>query len=202
MKLYIIRHGLTEYNKAKKYQGTLDIALSEEGIAQIKKADILTDLIYVSPLLRARQTAELMFASVPQQVVEGIKEMNFGVFEGRSYIEMEKDEQYITWVNSGCKLQCPNGEDVETFTKRVSSAVEKIIEDSIALKRQNVVIVAHGGTQMALLSAFGRPEKAYYDWLCSNNCGHVCEIDTNTWQSNKVLNVIAKFENGEIKLRQ
>ncbi len=198
MKLYIIRHGLTEYNKARKYQGTLDIPLSEEGVGQIKKADIQTDLIYVSPLTRARQTAELMFASVPQKIVEDIKEMNFGVFEGRSYIEMEKDEQYVAWMKSGCKLQCPNGEDVETFTKRVCNAVEKIIEESIALKRKNVVIVAHGGTQMALLSAFGHPKKAYYDWRCENNCGYVCELDTNTWQSGKVLNVIASFKNGEI----
>ena len=89
MKLYIIRHGETSWNKLKKMQGQKDIMLNQEGIrlAEItgqKMKDIPIDLVISSPLLRAKQTAELVMAGreLPMITDKRIAEMSFGVWEG------------------------------------------------------------------------------------------------------------------------
>ncbi len=91
MLIWLIRHGETEYNKEKRYQGQTDVPLSDEGRAAIKRAPFNPDLVYTSPLSRAAETAGILFPDVPKVSVDGIKEMNFGVFEGRKYIEMAHD---------------------------------------------------------------------------------------------------------------
>ena len=57
MNIYLLRHGETEYNKQKRYQGTLDIPLNAEGLARLQKAPIAARVVYISPLIRARRTA-------------------------------------------------------------------------------------------------------------------------------------------------
>ena len=107
MNIYLLRHGETEYNKQKRYQGTLDIPLSAEGLARLQKAPISPRVVYISPLIRARHTAEILFPEARLVEVEDLKEMCFGVFQGRNYIEMEKDPDYIAWVGEDCTGRCP-----------------------------------------------------------------------------------------------
>ena len=57
MLIYLLRHGLTEYNAQKRYQGQRDIPLSPEGLAQLRRADIDPKVVYISTLQRTRQTA-------------------------------------------------------------------------------------------------------------------------------------------------
>ena len=90
MKLYIVRHGETEWNKARKIQGQVDIPLNEFGRTLAKKtakglADIKFDLCYTSPLVRAKETAELILAGGTTQIIEDarIEEMAFGEYDGR-----------------------------------------------------------------------------------------------------------------------
>ena len=70
MKIYLLRHGQTSYNVEKRYQGTRDIPLSEEGRAQLIQADIFPKKVYVSPLIRARSTADILFPEAEQVPVE------------------------------------------------------------------------------------------------------------------------------------
>ena len=89
MLIYFLRHGLTEYNAEKRYQGQRDIPLSAAGRAMLRKADIEPQTVYITPLCRTRQTAEVLFPTAKLVVVDGLKEMCFGSFEGRNFIEME-----------------------------------------------------------------------------------------------------------------
>ena len=89
MDVYLIRHGETVYNKLKKYQGQQEIPLSPEGREALRPAGFVPDQVYVSPLGRARETAEILFPGVKQIPVPGIMEMCFGKFEGQSYEDME-----------------------------------------------------------------------------------------------------------------
>ena len=57
MQIYLLRHGQTEYNAQHRYQGQQDIPLSAAGRAQLRPAGFMPDVAYVSPLIRARQTA-------------------------------------------------------------------------------------------------------------------------------------------------
>ena len=56
MLIYLLRHGLTEYNAQKRYQGQRDIPLSAEGLRQLRRADIDPKVVYITPLQRTAQT--------------------------------------------------------------------------------------------------------------------------------------------------
>ena len=115
MLIYLLRHGQTEYNAQKRYQGQRDIPLSPEGAAQLRRADFDPDVVYVSTLQRTSQTARILFPEAKLVPVDGLKEMCFGSFEGRNFIEMEKDPEYQAWVKANCESPCPDGERKTDF---------------------------------------------------------------------------------------
>ena len=82
MLIYLLRHGRTEYNVQKRYQGQRDIPLSAESAAKPRRADFSPEIVYVTPLQRTSQTAKILFPEAKLVPVEGLKEMNFGRFEG------------------------------------------------------------------------------------------------------------------------
>jgi len=172
MKLWLIRHGLTKLGEEKRYQGALDEGLSECGHAELKRADFIPPRVYVSPMLRARETAAILFPEAEQIVVPDLREMDFGVFEGRGWWEMEQDAAYRAWVDGGCLSRCPGGEDRVEFSARVCKTMEALLQTG-----EDLVIVAHGGTQMAVLERWGKPEREYYRWQTSCGCGFLLSYD-------------------------
>ena len=164
MKIYLLRHGLTEYNKDKRYQGTRDIPLSEEGRAQLAVADIAPETVYVSPLSRARSTAEVVFPQAKQVVVDDFREMCFGIFEGRNYIDMEHDPEYLAWVGGNCEGSVPGGERKAEFSARTCAAFQSLVDQALARGEELLVIMAHGGTQMAVMERYALPHADYYHW--------------------------------------
>ena len=87
--IYILRHGKTDWNKRKKLQGRTDIPLCEEGRimaqeAAEKYADVNFDVCYCSPLIRAKETAEIILKgrNVPIYTDDRLMEMCFGDYEG------------------------------------------------------------------------------------------------------------------------
>ena len=110
MLIYLLRHGLTAYNAEKRYQGQRDIPLCPAGRAQLRQADLRPETVYITPLCRTRQTAEVLFPGARLVEVKDLQEMCFGSFEGRNFIEMEHDPDYLAWVNANCESPCPDGE--------------------------------------------------------------------------------------------
>lgn len=192
MQIYLIRHGETEWNLERRYQGSQDISLSQAGREQLRPARLRPERVYVSRMKRARETAELLFPGVPQVVVPDLQEMNFGVFEGRNYIEMEHDPEYRAWVDGNCEGRCPGGESQEEFTDRTVRAVSGLLTACRERGEDPVVIVAHGGTEMSLLSRCGRPEKPYYSWLTGNGKGYL--LDDADWWDQGILRVTEKID--------
>ena len=88
MKVWLIRHGMTRLGEEKRYQGRLDDGLSAAGRAALKQADFRPERVYVSPALRARETAEILFPEAEQLICPELREMDFGSFEGRGWWEM------------------------------------------------------------------------------------------------------------------
>ena len=181
MIIYLLRHGTTDYNTQKRYQGQRDIPLSTRGRAALCRADFDPDVVYVSPMTRARQTAAVLFPDAEQIVVPGLREMDFGTFEGRSYVEMENDPDYRAWVESNCESACPDGERKDDFCDRSCAVFAKLVEDAFAVGRRQLVILAHGGTQMSVMERFALPRKTYHEWLGPNAGGYILETDPDTW---------------------
>ncbi len=188
MLIYLLRHGMTEYNAQKRYQGQRDIPLSAEGLAMLRKADFEPDTVYVTPLQRTAQTAGVLFPNAKLVPVKDLQEMCFGSFEGHNYIEMEHDPDYLAWVKANCESKCPDGERKDEFSDRICKAFAALVEQSLADGQQRLVILAHGGTQMAAMERFVLPHKNYYEWCGPNAGGYV--LDTADWASQHVLRVV------------
>lgn len=187
MKIYLLRHGETAYNAEKRYQGTRDIPLSPKGRAELAKANFSPETVFVSPLCRALETASIVFPQARQVVVQDLREMCFGSFEGRNYVEMEHDPDFLAWVNASCESACPDGERKEEFCARTCAAFDALMEQAFAECRQQLVILAHGGTQMALMERYAQPHRNYYDWCGPNAGGFVLYADEKTWQTGRSL---------------
>jgi alpha-ribazole phosphatase len=181
MRIYLLRHGKTSYNAEKRYQGTRDIPLCDEGRAELGRADFTPDRVYVSPLCRARESASILFPGVRQVVVPDFREMCFGSFEGRNYVDMEKDPDYLAWVNGNCEGSCPDGERRADFSRRSCEAFRALVEQSLAEGRETLAIMAHGGTQMAVMEAYALPHEDYYHWCSPNAGGYLLETDAARW---------------------
>lgn len=177
MRIWLIRHGRTPLNEEGRYQGKLDTGLSEEGQRALRRADVSPARVYVSPALRARQTAGILFPDADQVVAEDLREMDFGAFDGRGWWEMENDADYRSWVDGGCLGQCPGGEDRASCSARVCAAFARILDENLRdCRTDDLFIVAHGGTQMAVLEEWGRPARDYYAW--QTPCGWCWCLET------------------------
>jgi alpha-ribazole phosphatase len=152
--------------------------------------------LYVSPLLRCRETAEIIFPGVRQIVAENLRECDFGRFEYKTWKELTADPDYQRFIDRGGEAPFPGGESKRDFTARCAAAFEEIAAsweavpaaaaDSVwapdtetsfgtgAVGRPltSAVFVVHDGTIMALLSALGEPPKPFYDWHVQNGGGY------------------------------
>ena len=186
--ILLVRHGKTEWNKTMKYLGRTDLPLSAEGAAQLCRAGIQCERVYVSPMLRAKQTAEILFPGAKQLVIGDFREMDFGEFEGRSYLDMRCDADYRAWVDGGCRGRCPGGEDMEEFSGRVCAAFEKLMREHDGEK---LIIVAHGGTQMTISARYLRPETDYFSG--GTGTGEALRLDAADWEKNRTLRLCERL---------
>ncbi len=171
MQIALIRHGETAYNQEFRYLGRTDLPLSPEGRAKLGQAPFAANRVYTSPLVRTKETAAILFPGAELVPVEGLEEMDFGAFEGKNYKEMEHDPAYRAWVDGGCLGPCPGGEDKASFCRRVCGAFEGLL----GAGGDPLVIVAHGGTLMAIMERYAQPPKGYFDWHCPPGCGFLLE---------------------------
>ncbi len=184
MTVWLLRHGRTRYNDERRYQGRLDVPLSPEGEAELRAADFSPELVYVSPLLRARQTARAIFPTARQIVVPEFAEMDFGAFDGRTADEMAEDAAYRAWVDGGCTAKCPNGESRAAFCERTCDAFVRLLDDR---QGEMLAIVAHGGTLRAVMERYALPERDYFDWTSGNGGGYRLEYDESMWRERRRL---------------
>ena len=188
MKVYLLRHGLTAYNAVKKYQGTRDIPLCPEGRDALRYAGWDPETVYVSPLSRAVESARILFPHSRLVPVKDLREMCFGIFEGRNYIEMERDPEYRAWVGEDCRGRCPGGESREEGAYRTCAASARLLDEALAAGKPELVIMAHGGTQMAVLERYAEPRRDYYEWCSGNGAGYL--LDAADWPARHALRLL------------
>lgn len=188
MLVYLLRHGKTAWNLEGRYQGRSDIPLCEAGKQELSPADFSPERVYVSPMKRAAETAQLLFPGVQPIVVPGLEEMDFGTFEGKRFRDLADDQNYRSWVEGNCTAPCPGGEGREDFSRRVCAAFERLM----AREREQLVIVAHGGTQMAILERYGRPHRDYFAWQSPNGGGFLLEAEH--WEQTRELRLLREIK--------
>jgi alpha-ribazole phosphatase len=200
LKLWLIRHGVTPGNALSRYIGSTDEPLSEEGrmLLQKKKPDQKPDLLFVSPLLRCRESAEILFPGMEAQVIRDLAEFDFGIFENKNYQELSGSVEYQAWVDSFCEAPVPGGESMNSFKTRILRGFDQVMEicrnSCEASSDLTAALVVHGGTIMSLMEAYAEEKRGYYDWHVSNGEGYFVDVDLVNWQnSQKTMHNIKRY---------
>jgi len=157
MKLILVRHGETAWNKEERFRGRKNIPLNDSGILQAKlAAEFLSrykiDLIYSSPMRRAMQTANEIRRGrdIELKIDEDVADMDFGQWEGMkvSKVKEKYPELFAIWVSTPNVCQIPDGESFQMVLDRSLKTVNEINE----LKDVGtVLIVTHRVVTMLLL---------------------------------------------------
>lgn len=179
MKIYLIRHGKTKGNSEGRYIGQTDEPLLEESkVELLETKEVLPELdcCYVSPMLRCRETADILFPSAKQLVIEDFREFNFGDFENKNYQDLNGNPDYQKFIDSNGESPFPGGESKAEFAKRVNKAFKELVLNAVAQGQETIAIVAHGGTVMAILAEYARERKNFYDWMVKNGRGYAGEL--------------------------
>ena len=138
--LYMIRHGMTFGNSLSRYIGTTDEPVLDTELARLtalaekyRETGQLPEQaasLWVSPLLRCRQTAGIFYPDAAQRIVAELRECDFGRFENKNYKEMDGDPEYQAWIDSNGTLPFPGGESVEGFTARTVRGLRQAVEEA------------------------------------------------------------------------
>ncbi len=197
MKIWLIRHGATKGNAGGRYVGSTDEPLSGQGVRQMKELseklpeDVRKNIsgVWVSPMKRCRQSAEILFPEAVLHEANGLRECDFGEFEYRNYEELNGRADYQAWIDSGGRAAFPGGESREIFCKRTVSAfddiigkyAEKIYAEKIPDDDMTAAIVCHAGTIMAVMEKYAVPHRDYFDWHTENGSGFSVTLDIRKW---------------------
>ncbi|MFC1517495.1 alpha-ribazole phosphatase [Candidatus Margulisiibacteriota bacterium] len=194
-RIFLVRHGKTEANSQLKYQGQTDTPLNSTGLKQA--ALLAKDLqkihfnrIYTSNLKRAKKTAEVLAKPHRLKVrsLKDLAERNFGLWENLTFKDIQKKYKnlYKQWLKSPA-VKIPKAEMLSTFQKRILRGLKKILR---SLKpAENILIVAHGGSNRIILSHFLKQDPAQSFWQIKqdNCCLNIIEIG-NGYQMVSLLN--------------
>ena len=180
MELLLLRHSITPGNLKKQYIGVTDQPLAPEGeaLAREKQPDMpRVEALWISPMLRCRQTAEILFPGVEQRLVDALKECDFGTFEGKTWAELKDDPIYQAWLAGDPHIAFPGGEVLGEHIARCRRGVAHVVEQARALGMSRPGILAHGGTLMSAMSGFAVPHQDFYSWLPSNCGGYLVRVE-------------------------
>lgn len=193
-KICLIRHSLTEANQKRLFYGYADIPLAPEGEALVRKLaaegiypDATGADLYTSGMLRTEQTFALIYGDRKHEVIEDLKEMNFGRFEMKSHEDLMEEEEYKSWcANRTGPLEPPEGERIPEFCQRILRGYEELLRKH-ALKELSLrhheeeavsIVVCHGGTIAAILESYYPGQKnIFYEWIPDPGHGYILHLE-------------------------
>lgn len=160
MKLYLTRHGQTEWNVQKRMQGRNNSPLTQLGMQQAEKLgdylkDVSFDCIYSSASPRALHTAELLRGerNIPIETSEELMEISLGEWEGMTFSDAEKQypEQFHNFWHQPERYFRVDSESFEQLRQRISNEIERIADKH---PNETVLVVAHGMVLKTLFTYF------------------------------------------------
>lgn len=188
-RLLLVRHGETDWNRQKRFQGQIDIPLNEQGRIQAAQAadflqDVAIDRAVTSPMLRPKETAEIILSKHPTVRLEldaDLQEISHGLWEGKLEAEIEQEfpGDLEQWKNAPETVQMPEGENLQQVWERTIKAWDAIVASTAANptdRPTTVLVVAHDAVNKAILCYLvGQGPESF--WAFKQGNGAVTVID-------------------------
>lgn len=182
--LYILRHGTTDWNERHKLQGRTDIPLNEAGRQLAAKAgeqyrDVHFDICFCSPLIRARETAQLLLEGrdIPIHTDDRLKEMCFGIFEGiENSFQIPDCPINVLFKEPEKYTDPPEGaESLDELFERTGEFLEERVYPLLE-QGKDVLIVGHGAMNSAIISRIRKlPRESF--WSAGIESCRLMELD-------------------------
>ena len=186
LKIWLIRHGMTEGNRHQRYIGVTDEPLCEEGRELLGKFTYpKPQAVFVSPLKRCLETAAILFGDPKVRIIDQLAECDFGEFENKNYQELSGDPRYQAWIDSNGILAFPGGESKEECAVRNLEGFQRAVTACIREAITEAALVVHGGTIMNIMEKYALPKKEFYEWHIGNGCGYLVELDPVLWKKDR-----------------
>lgn len=163
-KVLLIRHGETDFNRERRLQGVMENPLNERGRAQAASVarylqGLSIDALYTSPILRAQETADIIgnLIGLPARADERLREIEFGIFEGFTFAEVERrfPAAHHNWTTGYLAYRAPQGESRQDVQRRMRAVWDDVTarpdHKSIALVTHGSAIAIFLGSMYALL---------------------------------------------------
>lgn len=174
--LYIMRHGKTDWNQLWKIQGRTDIPLNDVGRKMAEEArelykDVNFDVCYCSPLVRARETADIVLKGRDVEIIEDdrLKEMSFGIYEGSERVLDKEDHPLRPLFADPVNYKAvEGGESFEELYARTGSFLKEIALPLVE-EGKDVLIVGHGAMNLSIVSQVKNiPLERYWETSIEN----------------------------------
>jgi len=189
MKIYLVRHGETSYNREKRAQGQIDIPLSDIGVEQAvlvgeRLKDMKFDAIYSSDLSRASDTAKEIARHHDAKVVvdERLREKNFGIAEGKTREEIGWDG----YLEDKLNYRFEGGESTIEHAARLTDFFDSLEHN----EDDCILIVSHGGSIRHILprlTGIDIMESHRTQYLTNNTCIYVVDYDADEEKGRLIL---------------
>jgi alpha-ribazole phosphatase len=191
-RINFIRHGITQANLEGLYVGRTDHELCTEGIRQLinlRENCLYPEVqrIYSSPLTRCVQTAGILYPDQDPVIVEGLVELDFGEFDGKTAEELENHPLFAKWLSGDPEVDPPFGENQQAFGRRICAGFEKIIDGMLKSGIESTAVVTHGGVIMQLMARYALPEASAHEWITPSGCGYTLSITPSVWMNGRKL---------------
>lgn len=200
LQLVVLRHGSTQWNRERRYQGCVDTRLSDEGGAQAEAvaralADRQLAAVYASPLTRAQETASAIAArhGLPVLPAPAFREICLGLWEGHTVEEVKArfPDLCVAWREHPHTVTMPNGESINQVRERVREGIDRL---RAAHAGETVCLVSHGVTiRLLILEALGLlPERL---WSIHVRAAGISELEyRDGWTTVHRLNVLSHLD--------
>lgn len=193
MRLYIIRHGVTDWNIIRRLQGATDIPLNEEGRELARKtalgmAGIHLDLVITSPLSRAKETAEIVKGDrqIPLLEDSRIREISFGSMEGEHVTRERRDTpggDYYNFFHDPVKyVPRAQAESLDELEARAADFLEDM-KSRTEWMDKCILVSTHGAASRALLSVIrSTPRADFWGEGVPKNCSvTIVDLMNGNW---------------------
>jgi phosphoserine phosphatase len=189
IRVLLVRHGETDWNRDQRFQGQIDIPLNPTGEIQAQKAEeflskVKIELAFSSSMLRPKQTAEIILRQHPHldlKLFDSLKEISHGKWEGKLEAEIEAEfaGELARWQSHPESVQMPEGENLDDVWSRVKVAWAEIIDR--VPNGETAIVVAHDAVNKAILcQLFNLTPASFWAFKQGNGCVSVIDYPKNS----------------------